>query len=635
MLQNGEILGGMYQVIGEIGKGGSGIIYLGYHLRLQKQIVIKKIKDINVGQINTRIEADILKKLHHRYLPQVYDFLEMQDGIYTIIDYIPGHDLSYYLGRNYNFPEETILKWMHQMCEVLEYLHSQKPPILHSDIKPGNIMVTENDDICLIDFNVSLDGEVSKELQGLSRSYAAPEQFQYALDRMYGKHSKIVLDARMDIYSMGAVFYRLMTGWTPDAESGMPYSIMEMNLPYNNGIKAVINRATAWEPSHRFQSAKQMRKALDNVERMDPQYKALTNLQILTTFGSGLLMLFGIFLILFGTMSNKKEKWQEAYDSFYEITESGTDSEVVTEGIDLLNNGSVQGALKKYPEKKAEILHAIGDSYFRQKQYEDAIDYYKEALDTGEVQENYLRDYMMALARSGQNVEQSVIEIEYPEAAYMERADVELIEAQTKYTQGEFEEALIKCEDALAQSTDIEVSSLICVLESEIYTEQEEYTKAADSAIRVTKFDSSKDARRRAGSLAFEVGNHLEDTKEKNGWYEKARKYYETLCQDETCSYEDEMNYALVLQALEQYSDSNVCLRKMREEYPDDYKVLMWMCYNYLGIGNQKGSMAEVESDLNFAYSSCKYLYSQDESMTGGSDEDMEKLNELMKQLEE
>ena len=234
MLQNGEILGGMYQVIGEIGKGGSGIIYLGYHLRLQKQIVIKKIKDINVGQINTRIEADILKKLHHRYLPQVYDFLEMQDGIYTIIDYIPGHDLSYYLGRNYNFPEETILKWMHQMCEVLEYLHSQKPPILHSDIKPGNIMVTENDDICLIDFNVSLDGEVSKELQGLSRSYAAPEQFQYALDRMYGKHSKIVLDARMDIYSMGAVFYRLMTGWTPDAESGMPYSIMEMNLPYNN-----------------------------------------------------------------------------------------------------------------------------------------------------------------------------------------------------------------------------------------------------------------------------------------------------------------------------------------------------------------------------------------------------------------
>lgn len=73
---------------------------------------------------------------------------------------------------------------------------------------------------------------------------------------------------------------------------------------------------------------------------------------------------------------------------------------------------------------------------------------------------------------------QSVIEIEYPEAAHMERADVELIEHRQSIRRGEFEEALIKCEDALAQSTDIEVSSLICVLESEIYTEQEEYTKA-------------------------------------------------------------------------------------------------------------------------------------------------------------
>ena len=90
----------------------------------------------------------------------------------------------------------------------------------------------------------------------------------------------------------------------------------------------------------------------------------------------------------------------------------------------MLNNGSVQGVLKKYPEKKAEILHAIGDSYFRQKQYEDAADYYKEALDTDEIKENYLRDYMMALARSGQNVEQSVIQIEYQEEAYKERADV-------------------------------------------------------------------------------------------------------------------------------------------------------------------------------------------------------------------
>lgn len=112
-------------------------------------------------------------------------------------------------------------------------------------------------------------------------------------------------------------------------------------------------------------------------------------------------------------MSNKKEKWQEAYDSFMKLQNPAQIPRLSQRELICLIMVPYRST-KKYPEKKAEILHAIGDSYFRQKQYEDAIDYYKEALDTGEVQENYLRDYMMALARSGQNVEQSVIEIEYP-----------------------------------------------------------------------------------------------------------------------------------------------------------------------------------------------------------------------------
>ena len=81
MLRSGEIIGGMYQIIREIGKGGTGVIYLGYHLRLRKQIVIKKIKDNCAGRINVRAEADILKRLHHTYLPQVYDFLAVGTGV--------------------------------------------------------------------------------------------------------------------------------------------------------------------------------------------------------------------------------------------------------------------------------------------------------------------------------------------------------------------------------------------------------------------------------------------------------------------------------------------------------------------------------------------------------------------------
>ena len=207
MLQSGDIISGMYQVIREIGTGGMGVIYIGYHLHLQKQIVIKKIKETCVDRVNVRGEADILKQLRHTYLPQVYDFLEVGNDVYTVMDYIPGENLQYYIDHNYTFPEETVLLWMRELCEVLDYLHTRKPRILHSDIKPANIMVTPEGDICLIDFNISLDGSVTQEVQGLSRRYASPEQFRCAMDKMYGRKSSETLDERMDIYSLGAVFY--------------------------------------------------------------------------------------------------------------------------------------------------------------------------------------------------------------------------------------------------------------------------------------------------------------------------------------------------------------------------------------------------------------------------------------------
>lgn len=216
-MNNGTILNNTYQIIKSIGSGGVGIIYLGYHLNLQKHVVIKKVKDHCSGLMNNRIEVDILKSLHHTYLPQVYDFLEIDDGIFTVMDYISGHDLMYYLESGYQFPEEQIVLWMKQLCEVLAYLRSRKPPIIHCDIKPGNIMITDEGNICLIDFNISLDGENNKDLVGLSGLYASPEQVKKAEYKMrYGSGDKVKMDQRTDIFSLGAVFYYIMTGIKPN-----------------------------------------------------------------------------------------------------------------------------------------------------------------------------------------------------------------------------------------------------------------------------------------------------------------------------------------------------------------------------------------------------------------------------------
>ena len=189
-MQAGDLLNGIYRIIEPIGHGGLGVVYLAYHEHLQKYVVVKKIKAHLTESVNCRAEVDILKGLHHQFLPQVYDFVQIENSIFTVMDYISGHDLKYYLDAGYAFEEEQLWIWLRQLCEVLEYLHTRTPKIIHCDIKPGNIMIRESGDVCLIDFNISLDGENNKKLVGVSSMYAAPEQIHKADMIIHGLDSR-------------------------------------------------------------------------------------------------------------------------------------------------------------------------------------------------------------------------------------------------------------------------------------------------------------------------------------------------------------------------------------------------------------------------------------------------------------
>lgn len=127
----GQLLNDTYRILEPLGQGGLGTIYLGYHEHLQKYVVIKRIKDNCADRVNVRAEADILKSLHHRFLPQVYDFIMSEDGIYTVMDYICGYDLKYYMDSGMVLDEAMLIRWMKQLCDVLDYLHTQPQPIYH------------------------------------------------------------------------------------------------------------------------------------------------------------------------------------------------------------------------------------------------------------------------------------------------------------------------------------------------------------------------------------------------------------------------------------------------------------------------------------------------------------------------
>lgn len=635
MIRNGDILGGMYQIIGEIGQGGTGIIYLAEHLRLRKQVVVKKIKDHFAGQVNGRAEVDILKRLHHTCLPQVYDFLVIDNSVYTVMEYVDGYDLQHYLDQQYHFPEHLLRQWLLQLSEVLAYLHSQNPPIIHSDIKPANLMVTRDKSICLIDFNISLDGEISKDVQGISPWYAAPEQSERAKEVLAGKKVGIKLDGRMDIYSLGATFYRVMTGVLPTPDRPVQ-DIMEMDIPYCDGMKAVVAKAMQRNPAARFQTAAQMNKALADVVRMDPVYRRCGYMQAAGVLVWVLLMIAGVLLVYYGNWQNGVEKWNEAYRQLYISAEAQDETEIVSQAVTMLNESSYRGYLERNDEQKAKVLYILGESYFRQGNFSDAAECYGEAWELFPEEVGYCRDYVIALVRDGQGSKARRV-MESPEGKKsLSASEMYLVLAELAWQNQDKKEAfsaldeLIDATEGSSGKTDQEARQKGYLLAAAIYEDEENYGQAAEVLEKAQEIFFSRDILREMGRTASNAAQQERREAVKKSYLQKALECYQALKVLNDPSFEDRMNLALVERALGDYEGSNADLRELLYDYPEDYRIPMWMCYNYLDIAGEERSYDNVEDELTYRYRDCKYLY----DISGKTDSDMETLMECMEELE-
>ncbi|MCR5330114.1 MAG: protein kinase [Lachnospiraceae bacterium] len=165
-----------YEIGERLGEGGYGVVVKAFHKRLRKLVVIKEAK-LAVSEDKARAEVDILKNLHHPNLPQVYDFFTANGVSYTVMDYIDGESVGSMLKKGRKFSTKEVYKYSKQLLQALDHLHSRKIPIIHGDIKPDNIMITPDGNLCLIDFNISgvTDGKQAYTI-GYTPGYGAPEQ---------------------------------------------------------------------------------------------------------------------------------------------------------------------------------------------------------------------------------------------------------------------------------------------------------------------------------------------------------------------------------------------------------------------------------------------------------------------------
>ena len=263
MLEIGSVVDGKYKILNVIGKGGMSVVYLAMNERVNKQWAIKEVIKTDYRDFNLdKKEIEMMKKLKHPHLPSIVDVIENDNSLLIVMDYIEGQSLDAVFIEEGAQPEEKVLEWAEQLCDVLDYLHTQNPPIIYRDMKPGNVMLKPDGNLTLIDFGAAREYKPQNLKDTISlgtRGYAAPEQYR----------EDGLSDARTDIYCLGVMLFQLLTGENP--HELRPFRDLKPEL--SSGLEAVINKCTQVKKEDRYQSAMELAYALKHYWEYDKQYQ--------------------------------------------------------------------------------------------------------------------------------------------------------------------------------------------------------------------------------------------------------------------------------------------------------------------------------------------------------------------------
>src|SRR6266700_4303857 len=264
MLSDGTVLQNRYRIVRQLGQGGMGAVYEAVDLRLDTTVALKEtlFADERLRRQFER-EARLLARLHHQALPRVSDHFTEGDGQFLIMQYVAGDDLQDMLTRrNKPFAQAEVLTWGDQLCDALDYLHTQDPEIIHRDIKPQNLKLTSRGQVVLLDFGLAKGSAgqltavtTSASIFGYTPNYAPLEQIQ-------GKGT----DPRSDIYALGATLFHLVTNVKPpDAltragavVNGQPDPLppaSQVRSDVSAGLSNVLNKAMSQKRDDRFANA--------------------------------------------------------------------------------------------------------------------------------------------------------------------------------------------------------------------------------------------------------------------------------------------------------------------------------------------------------------------------------------------
>lgn len=263
-------VGGRYQLLGELGSGGTSTVFLAVDTVLHKQWAIKETllkgnEDYQKYIIQSlRAEVDVLKECDHPAIPRIVDFFEENGRAYAVRDYVKGRSLKSIVESHGIQDARSVREWGMQLCSVLSYLHAHYPPIVYGDLKPSHVMITDDGLVRLIDFGAATQLYTNGGVLDL-RSIEQPEvRFatpRFTAPEVFDENS--VITASSDVYSLGMTLrYALFPN--DSYEDALKSSSYRENRELFDSLIAVLATATALEPSQRYEDCGEMLIALED-----------------------------------------------------------------------------------------------------------------------------------------------------------------------------------------------------------------------------------------------------------------------------------------------------------------------------------------------------------------------------------
>ena len=653
-----------YEILEYLQSGSGGAVYKAWHKRLKQEVVLKRIKKKNVNMAVNRQEADILKNLRHMYLPQVLDFLQIDGEIYTVMSFIPGKSFKELLKEGMSFTQKQLIRWGMQLCSALNYLHSQKPPVIHGDIKPSNIMLTPQGDICLIDFNISffLDGTT---MLGYTEGYSSPEQHIIAMDakssRSLSKYRKI--DEKSDIYSAGATLFHLATGRKPPGDGRYSAEDERILKEYvSDAFAVVILKAMNYAPERRFRNVLEMFRALQGIYKKDRRYRNLLFRQ--RGIQTVIVLMLGGFIVLtgYGLYTMRLERVQEynqlveeqsdrrndgeyghAEELFYEASQlMPSESEsYYQQAVNLYEQGEYQKCIDfiEYDifqnekldkdDRRTDSLCLKAECCLELEKYEQAVEAFEEAFEYPVSESVYYRDYAIALAYSGNS--EMALEI------LDEAVNIGLDEDSVYYARGEIESSLGEYETAanefgqcITVSGDEELRMRAYISLSKIYEKLGD--KQTERSVLLEARESlSKERQMVILERLIQADIELADSGQTELLEEAAQALQEIITQGwETYVTYD--NLAVVYQKQGNIEMAGDTLDEMSSLYGDDYNIEKRRAF--LEVDRQESKRNEERDYTAFAsyYQKASQMY-YEQLENNDTDAEMELLDNVYQQV--